>query len=281
MSIRIMSQIWDRAKAEGNALLVLLALADFADDTGWCWPSMASIARKARVSERGARGIIRRLEAAGLLISEPSKGRTSSRYRVIVNPEAVAGSNPSNPEAVAGSNPSNPEAAAGLNPEAVAGSNSPNPEDSDTQPGSPLPPNRQEPPIVGGGGSAREPDLLDRVIEAAQIDIQRDRSPQRWFGSEPRHTIEQWQGLDLTDDEIIETVSEVMASKTDGPPSTLAYFNPAMQRRAGLKLRPDLKPIDGGKPHDGKSARERRAEEELAGDFAFARDIDRAVAGGP
>jgi len=136
MSVRIMAQVWDRAKTEGNALLVLLALADFADDTGWCWPSMATIARKARVSERGARGIIRRLETDGLLISEQSKGRTSSRYRVIVNPEAVAGFDPINTEAVAGSNP-----------EAVAGSNSLNPEDSDTQPGSPLPPNHQEPPI--------------------------------------------------------------------------------------------------------------------------------------
>jgi DNA-binding transcriptional regulator YhcF (GntR family) len=146
----------------------------------------------------------------------------------------------------------------------------------------------------GGGGSAgarddipfspdepNDPDLLDRVIEAAQIDIQRDRSPQRWFGSEPRHTIEQWQGLGLSDDEIIETVSEVMASKLDGPPAKLSYFNTAMQRRAGRKARPDLMPIDGGKTNDGKSARERRAEARLESALAFARDLDRAAAGGP
>jgi uncharacterized protein YdaU (DUF1376 family) len=146
----------------------------------------------------------------------------------------------------------------------------------------------------GGGGSAgarddpdlppdepNDPALLDRVIEAAQIDIQRDRSPQRWFGSEPRHTIEQWQGLGLTDAEIIETVSEVMVTKHDGPPAKLSYFNPAMQRRAGQKARPDLMPIDGGKTNDGKSARERRAEANLASDLAFARDLDRAAAGGP
>lgn len=119
------------------------------------------------------------------------------------------------------------------------------------------------------------------MIEAARIDIQHDRSPQRWFGSEPRHTIAQWQGLGLSDDEIVETVAEVIASKHDGPPAKLSYFNPAMQRRAGLKQRPDLTPINGGNPHDGKSARERRAEDDLAGDLAFARDLDRAVAGGP
>ena len=111
MSIRIMSQIWDDAPAEGNALLVLLALSDFSNDEGWCWPSMATIAKKARISERGARGIIRRLEAAGMLVCEVSTGRSSSRYRVITNPEAASGLDDSNPE------------------------------DSDIQPGSPVPPN--------------------------------------------------------------------------------------------------------------------------------------------
>jgi len=111
MSIRIMSQIWDDAPAEGNALLVLLALSDFSNDDGWCWPSVATIARKARISERGARGILRRLEADSLLVCELSKGRASSRYRVITDPEAASGLTPSNPE------------------------------DSDIQPGSPLPPN--------------------------------------------------------------------------------------------------------------------------------------------
>lgn len=43
--------------------LVLIALADFAsDDTRECWPSMATLARRARCDRRSARRILRRLE---------------------------------------------------------------------------------------------------------------------------------------------------------------------------------------------------------------------------
>ena len=47
--------------------LVLLALADAANDEGVCWPSQAEIGRKARLKDRAVRNQIRSLEAAGLL----------------------------------------------------------------------------------------------------------------------------------------------------------------------------------------------------------------------
>ncbi len=46
MSIRIMSKVWDAFPGGGSDLLALLALADWSDDEGRCWPSMASIARQ-------------------------------------------------------------------------------------------------------------------------------------------------------------------------------------------------------------------------------------------
>ncbi len=246
MSIRAMSQVWHHAEVEGAELLVLLALADFAGDDGWCWPSMTTIAKKSRMTERGARGIVRRLETKGLLICKLStggKGR-SSRYQVITNPEQASAFKDPNPVRQTGKE--------------VPGKTS-NPERERTKPGTGVPPNHLT-VKKGGGRSARaaddahsspggprEPDLLDRVVEAAQIDIQRDRNPQRWFGSEPRDTIGQWQRLGLSDTEIIETVSEVIAGKHDGSPTKLSYFNLAMQRRAGRKTRPALVPIVGGK----------------------------------
>ena len=48
MSIKIMTRVWDNAPYEGNKLLILLALADFADEDGQCWPSQAVLASKAR-----------------------------------------------------------------------------------------------------------------------------------------------------------------------------------------------------------------------------------------
>lgn len=52
--------------------------------------------------------------------------------------------------------------------------------------------------------------------------------------------------LKLTQDEIVEVIRDVMARKTDGPPTTFKYFDKAMQRFAGLKTRPALTPIEGG-----------------------------------
>jgi Helix-turn-helix domain len=67
MSIRLMSQVWEDVRIRSQAeLLVLLALADHARDDGLCWPSMRTIAAKARIEERSAQRILRRLSDAKL-----------------------------------------------------------------------------------------------------------------------------------------------------------------------------------------------------------------------
>lgn len=85
MSIKIMSEVWAHADSEGGELLVLLALADFANDDGWCFPSVATIAAKARLQERQTRILIRRLEMKGLVLCPSTKGGAgnSNRYRVM------------------------------------------------------------------------------------------------------------------------------------------------------------------------------------------------------
>jgi hypothetical protein len=89
MSIRLMSQVWEDTRIESQAeLLVLLALADHARDDGLCWPSMRSIAGKARIEERSAQRIIRRLIEKGLIELVSQGGcidgcNTPNRYRVI------------------------------------------------------------------------------------------------------------------------------------------------------------------------------------------------------
>ena len=66
--------------------LVLLAIADHADDRGHCWPSVDRIAAKARISARQTQRVISRLEAAGYLqIDRPKTGRThTNRYTVTI-----------------------------------------------------------------------------------------------------------------------------------------------------------------------------------------------------
>src|SRR5258705_11620743 len=102
MSIRLMSQVWEDTRIGSQAeLLVLLALADDARDDGLCWPSMRSIAGKARIEERSAQSIIRRLIEKGFVELVSKVGcidghDTPDRYRVIggdrTSPHGATGS---------------------------------------------------------------------------------------------------------------------------------------------------------------------------------------------
>lgn len=48
MSVHVSSWVWDHAECEGNELLIMLALADYANDEGVCWPGMATLSRRCR-----------------------------------------------------------------------------------------------------------------------------------------------------------------------------------------------------------------------------------------
>ena len=83
MSIRIMSKIWEDGPKSQSERFVLLALADYANDDGECWPSIAGISRKTCLTERGVRQIIRRLQQDGWLDVDEGGGRKNCNlYRV-------------------------------------------------------------------------------------------------------------------------------------------------------------------------------------------------------
>ena len=66
MSVRVMSAFWEIPLPPIDKL-VLLALADAANDEGHCWPSIATIARKSGVSERSVQRAIRKAESSGMI----------------------------------------------------------------------------------------------------------------------------------------------------------------------------------------------------------------------
>lgn len=83
MSIEIMSLIWKFSKQEGTALLMLLAIADHANDEGICWPSVQTLANKCRLSKRQATRLIQKLESEGELVIDQGGGRGHSNlYKV-------------------------------------------------------------------------------------------------------------------------------------------------------------------------------------------------------
>ena len=69
MSVRIISQVWKLSKLQGGALLVLLAIADFANDEGMAYPSISTLAQKARLSKRHSQRILRGLVRAKVGLS--------------------------------------------------------------------------------------------------------------------------------------------------------------------------------------------------------------------
>lgn len=87
MSVKLMTRVWDRTDLSQSETLVMLALADHADESGECWPSMARVAEKARVQRRAAQRIVQKLEAMGLLTVERSVGRSNTnRFTLHVEP---------------------------------------------------------------------------------------------------------------------------------------------------------------------------------------------------
>ena len=75
MSIRIMTAVWDTpTQLNPTARLVLLSLADQANDDGWCWPSLASTGRRCGVSEDTVRRWITVLAMTGLAERHPREG---------------------------------------------------------------------------------------------------------------------------------------------------------------------------------------------------------------
>lgn len=83
MSIRVMSHVWKHSQAKGGDLLVLLAIADFADDSGTAYPSIATLGLKARLDGRNVQRSIRRLITAGeLTLSERQGPHGTNLYQV-------------------------------------------------------------------------------------------------------------------------------------------------------------------------------------------------------
>lgn len=67
MSILVSSLVWKFSRQKSGNLLVLLAIADHADDDGVAWPGIARLAKMTRLSERHVRRCLTALSDAGEL----------------------------------------------------------------------------------------------------------------------------------------------------------------------------------------------------------------------
>lgn len=90
MTIAIMNYVWEHSKSKGLTRLVLLAIADNANEQGDAFPGITRIAKKCNASERSVQNAISELENAGELMVFPQvgmktiSGRTNL-YRVVMD----------------------------------------------------------------------------------------------------------------------------------------------------------------------------------------------------
>lgn len=83
MSIKLMSIAWDKSNAQSSELLLLLALSDYADDRGYCWPSHARLAQRMRVQRHTVLRAVRRLESYGEIYVHHNRGG-GNKYVVLL-----------------------------------------------------------------------------------------------------------------------------------------------------------------------------------------------------
>ena len=93
-----MAWVWDQVLPTTKKM-VLLAIADHADDTGDnAWPSVSTLARKVSITTRQVQRLLRELEDDGLLITSRQQGGTSrtaidrrpNLYQIVMQPPDVS-----------------------------------------------------------------------------------------------------------------------------------------------------------------------------------------------
>lgn len=83
MSIKIMSRVWEKSKQGGSQLLLLLAIADNANDSGFAWPGQEYLAKKIRMNKRSIPRLAKKLHEVGeLYIVDRSNQGKSNQYIV-------------------------------------------------------------------------------------------------------------------------------------------------------------------------------------------------------
>jgi hypothetical protein len=79
MSAKVVSFIFENSKTVGSARVLMLAIADMANNDGECWPGRANLARRVNVSVRQITRLIQECERSGEL-SVISERRADNEY---------------------------------------------------------------------------------------------------------------------------------------------------------------------------------------------------------
>src|SRR5262245_51417173 len=95
MSIKVSAKVWQRSQHKSGNLVVLLVLADHANDQGEAWPGIPRLAREARLTQRHTRRCLNQLVASGELEVLPNQAPSGlNLYKIRLdklNPDNLSG----------------------------------------------------------------------------------------------------------------------------------------------------------------------------------------------
>lgn len=86
MSVSIITRVFEQSASKGSRRVIMLAIADSADDRGVCWPSIKILANKANIDARNVRSHLSDLHDAKELLTVPRKadsGRQRSNAYIV------------------------------------------------------------------------------------------------------------------------------------------------------------------------------------------------------
>ncbi|MBL4929349.1 helix-turn-helix domain-containing protein [Fuscibacter oryzae] len=195
MSIKIMTAIWDRTDLDTHEKMVLLSLADHADDEGVCFPSIARLCDRTGMKERGVQNVLRRMKEAGIITVELNAGRRgANRYTI---------------------HAAHPRIECTPAPDAPPHPITPTPAPDAGEPPHGMHPNRHL--TINnhhhGAGADEWDDLISGLCKAVGI---AGKPPRSWSGPKARNHIAGW--LDhLTPDQIIERATASRAKHPEAP----------------------------------------------------------------
>ena len=92
MSYKVVRHVLEKSQTKGAQRLILLVIAEHADESGISWPSIETIARLANCSTRYVQRTIRNLNSEELIIDRGGGRSRSNRYRIPlekVNPSSL------------------------------------------------------------------------------------------------------------------------------------------------------------------------------------------------
>jgi hypothetical protein len=92
VSFKVTNWVWENSQSRNGARLVMLAIADRADENGFAWPSIEDIAARTLLSPRAVqKGIANLIEIGELEVGLGGGRHRRNRYQIIPKPRQIDG----------------------------------------------------------------------------------------------------------------------------------------------------------------------------------------------